>query len=108
MDALIASFVRVAALGFQTKNVSGSHYKMAFTTSWLIAVSELVVVKSFATDGWASLPAVGLGGAIGIIFSMWLHDRWFKRPSTRASGESLCKVCHQPYRLHPHDPTRTL
>ena len=76
--ALFAStFALVFALGFQSRNVNGEHYKSAFLTSFLIGGSNLVVLKTVPHAGLSEIIAYLLGGPFGIVLSMWTHKRVF-------------------------------
>lgn len=74
------SFTRIALRGFQTKNIHGNHYRTAFCLSWFMTATEIFVVSAIAIDGWACFFPVALGGALGVIVSMWLHNKLFKKP----------------------------
>jgi hypothetical protein len=63
---------------FQTQNVIGGHFLTAAGTSYLMAVGEVAVVLFVVDEGWASIPWVGTGGAIGVTLSMYIHKKWFK------------------------------
>jgi hypothetical protein len=79
--ALFAStFVMVFALGLQSLNVNGGHYVAAVFTSFAIAGGNLVVlhlVPSFAAP--LELLAYFSGGPVGIVASMYVHRRFFRK-----------------------------
>lgn len=72
------SFIRVALMGFQSKNIIKDHYKTAWAVSLLMTACEIGIVRTLVFSGWAALPTVGLGGAFGIVFSMWFHNHVFR------------------------------
>ena len=74
----LSTFVLVFALGMQSLNVNGGHYKSAFFTSFLIGASNLALFK-IAPDA-TLVESIGFlaGGPLGIISSMAVHKRIFK------------------------------
>jgi hypothetical protein len=74
----ISTLVLVFALGFQSLNVNGGHYRAAATTSFLIGTSQLVLYRLVPTASVIEIAAYLIGGPIGIVLSMWLHRRMFK------------------------------
>ncbi len=86
----LASFVVVFALGFQQMNVVASMYRMAFATSLVIGVSQLVQFKLLPQPtGWLDVAGYLLGNACGIVCAMKAHPalmRWrTKRATDRAT-----------------------
>lgn len=88
-----SSFVNVFALGLQNLNVTRGHYWLAFFTSFPIGVSFLIGVTALPGATWTEYAAFLLGGAIGIVFAMWIHprmvaviDRRRASPPPRQSG----------------------
>jgi hypothetical protein len=78
--ALFAStFALVFALGLQSLNVNGGHYKSAFMTSFLIGGSNLVVLRIAPHATLYEMAAYLGGGPLGIVSSMWLHERIHKK-----------------------------
>ena len=74
----VVVFAMVALKGFQYKNIQGNHYKLVAATSFLMAASEVIAVGLIVTNGgWSILPA-GAGATLGIVSSMWAHDRLVK------------------------------
>lgn len=71
-----ATFVVVFTLGLQQMNVEGGHRVLAFVTSLFVGTSNLVLFKLLPgpTD-WVQITAYLLGGAFGIVTSMWAHPR---------------------------------
>lgn len=83
----ISTFFLVFALGFQSLNVNGGHYKAAFLTSFLIGTSNLVLFKTVPDASWIEMAAYLGGGPFGIVASMWAHEKYMKTPSQAVSGE---------------------
>lgn len=75
----ISTFVVVFALGFQTLNVNGGHYLLAFFTSFAISGSNLVLFKLAPGAGLFECIAFMGGGPFGIVCAMYMHSR-FVRP----------------------------
>lgn len=76
----VATYINVMLLGLQSKNIHRSMYLAAFVTSMSITATNYVFVK-FAVDksGLMFVAVAGLGGALGIVTSIWLHDRFFNK-----------------------------
>jgi hypothetical protein len=78
--AIFAStFALVFALGFQSLNVNGGHYRAAFVTSFAIGVSNLILFKTVPQADAVQVAAYLMGGPFGIVASMWAHGRWMRR-----------------------------
>lgn len=76
----ISTFVLVFALGFQSLNVNGGHFKAAMLTSLAIGVSQLVLYKLVPDANWFEVAAYLAGGPLGIAASMVAHRRLFNTP----------------------------
>lgn len=69
-----ATFAVVFTLGLQQLNVERDYKLAAFCTSPLISLSNLVLFKVLpGPTAWDEIAAYVLGGAIGIVASMWAH-----------------------------------
>lgn len=90
MSALIifaATFGVVFCLGFQSINVNQGNYKLAFLTSTLIGVFNLVILKMIpAVHVWTDMAAYIIGGPIAIMTAMYVHARWV-RPHMKAKSD---------------------
>ena len=78
MEALtlfVSTFVLVFALGLQSLNVNGGHYRAAFINSFLIGAAQMVLLKLGPNAGWVEIAAYLSGGPFGIVASMHFH-RW--------------------------------
>lgn len=71
-----ATFSNVFLLGFQSKNVHKSRYFLAFLTSIGITLAQYFFVRYGANEqnGMLFLVIAGLGGGMGIVFAIYLHD----------------------------------
>lgn len=78
-----STFVLVFALGFQSLNVNGGHYALAFATSFAIGLSNLVLFKLVPQATLPEMAAYLSGGPIGIVASMWVHRRFVSRRRNR-------------------------
>ena len=94
-----STFVLVFALGFQSLNVVGGHYLLAFLTSLVIGVANLVLFKLAPNADAGEMAAFLLGGPFGIVASMWAHGRFVGR-SRRCNAKSDTKPAHPAE--HPH------
>ncbi len=79
-----STFVLVFALGFQSLNVNGGHYALAFVTSFAIGTANLVLYKMVPSATVTEMAAFLLGGPFGIVASMAAHRR-FVRSSRRGA-----------------------
>ena len=70
-----STFITVFALGFQSLNVNQGQYWSAFLTSFFIGGSSLVLYKMLPDASIPQSAAYLLGGATGIVSSMWVHRR---------------------------------
>ena len=85
-----ATFTVVFALGLQSLNVNGGHKALAFSTSFCIGASNLVLFKLLPgpTDA-LQIGGYLLGGPLGIVCSMTVHPhllRWTGRISKVSAG----------------------
>ncbi|NQZ53232.1 MAG: hypothetical protein HRT93_03150 [Piscirickettsiaceae bacterium] len=73
----ISTFFNVFLLGFNSKNVHQSRYLLAFVTSWGITVAGYFFVKyAVAGDGFLFIGVSGVGGSLGIIAAIYVHDNF--------------------------------
>lgn len=81
-----STFVLVFALGFQSLNVNGGHYLLAFGTSFVIGAANLVLYKMAPNADATEMAAFLLGGPFGIVASMYVHRRYVGRRAPSASA----------------------
>ncbi len=81
MNLLIATFALVFLRAIQQQNVIHGHYVMAALTPYALAVAEVASVLWVVSTGWAAVPWVGTGGALGVVSAMVVHRRYFGRAS---------------------------
>ena len=80
----LVGFASVFMLGFQSRNVNHGNYKMAALISFIIAQSQTTLWGAlFSNLTWSSSIVYGASGALGITSSMYVHKRWFQRPTNR-------------------------
>lgn len=82
--ALFAStFALVFALGLQSLNVNGGHYRAAFLTSFAIGAANLVLFKLAPEASGIEIAAYLTGGPAGIVCAMrahpWMRQRFGQR-----------------------------
>lgn len=70
-----STFALVFALGLQSLNVNGGHYRAAFVTSALIGIANLVLFKLAPDANGVEIAAYLAGGPLGIVCSMHAHRR---------------------------------
>lgn len=73
------SFIAIFLKGLQYKNINGSHYRAAFITSCLMMCFEVVTITLVIKGGWSIALSAGLGVAFGVVASMFVHDKLFKK-----------------------------
>ena len=81
-------FLYVFFKALQQKNVAFDHYKWVLPVSYAMAFTEVMVIsliaRNAATHGisldliWFAI-AIGTGGGIGALISMYVHNRWIKK-----------------------------
>jgi len=76
---LIATALLVFLRAFQSQNIVHGFYWWATGTSYIMAIGEVAVVLFVVDKGWASIPWVGTGGAIGVISAMYIHRKHLQR-----------------------------
>lgn len=77
----IASMIGIGFRAFQTKNMAGNHKRLAAFTCYLIAAADIGSISLIAHNGWIMWLPIGTGGAIGVVTSMTLHDKFVKPKS---------------------------
>lgn len=88
----LSTFVLVFALGFQSLNVNGGHYWLAFFTSFAIGAANLVLYKLAPNANALEMAAFLLGGPFGIVASMAAHRRFVRRKAPDALDEFATKL----------------
>lgn len=74
-----STFILVFALGFQSLNVNGGHYRSAFVTSLVIGSAQMILLKLGPDANAVEIAAFLAGGPFGIVASMWVHRRTLGR-----------------------------
>ena len=77
----LSSFLIVFLLGLQSKNVNGNHYLLAALTSAGIGICNFYVIRSVPAQQltWQAFLGYVSGGPVGIVLSMWIHDKFVKK-----------------------------
>ena len=78
ITALLVSFIAIFLRGFQQMNVIHSKYTMIAITSYLLALTDVAVVSIIVEHGWNTVLAQGTGAALGMLASVYIHNRWVK------------------------------
>ena len=79
MKLLLATLFLVFFKGIQQQVVIGGHYVVAALMPFLLAMGEVATVLWVVDTGWAAIPWVGTGGAIGVTLSMYVFRRATKK-----------------------------
>mgnify|MGYP000951505099 CR=1 FL=1 len=82
---LLSTYALVFALGLQSLNVNGGHYRAAFLTSLAIGGSNLVLFKLAPNASGLEIAAYLAGGPLGIVSAMRAHPyivRLYRRRRT--------------------------
>ena len=78
LTAFLVSFIAIFLRGFQQMNVIHSKYTMITITSYLLALTDVAVVSIIVEHGWNTVLAQGSGAALGMLASVYIHNRWVK------------------------------
>ncbi len=78
LTAFLVSFIAIFLRGFQQMNVIHSKYTMIAITSYLLALTDVAVVSIIVEHGWNTVLAQGSGAALGMLTSIYIHNRWVK------------------------------
>ena len=78
ITAFLVSFIAIFLRGFQQMNVIHSKYTMIAITSYLLALTDVAVVSIIVEHGWNTVLAQGSGAALGMLTSVYIHNRWVK------------------------------
>lgn len=80
-------FVSVFALGFQSRNVNHGNYGWAAFTSLFVGLSQALLWKHIIQeDSVGGAVAYAISGAIAIVSSMYVHERFIKK-SAKIDGD---------------------
>lgn len=79
----MSSFSIVFLLGLQSQFVRDKWKIVAFITSLMIGLCEIVILKSVPNATYLELGAFVLGGPCGIVCSILLHDQILKLRKTK-------------------------
>ena len=77
MKIILATFCLVFLRAIQQQNVIHGHYIMAAVTPFLMAAAEVAVILWVVSNGWSSVPYIGIGGALGVTAAMYTHNKIF-------------------------------
>ena len=78
LTAFLVSFIAIFLRGFQQMNVIHSKHTMIAVTSYLLALTDVAVVSIIVEHGWNTVFAQGTGAALGMLASVYIHNRWVK------------------------------
>jgi len=78
LTAFLVSFIAIFLRGFQQMNVIHSKYTMIAVTSYLLALTDVAVISIIVEHGWNTVLAQGTGAALGMLASVYIHNRWVK------------------------------
>lgn len=73
---VLASFCLVALRAIQQQNVIHRYYWWAAGTSYAIAIADIALILYVVKTGWESAVWIGTGGALGVTFAMYVHQRF--------------------------------
>lgn len=76
----LSTFVLIFSMGLQSQMVNHGNYVGAFINSAVISFSQLLVLRLAPDAPLLDLTGYLLGGPIGIVASMYVHRRFFRRP----------------------------
>lgn len=79
--AFVGTFIAVFLKGFQHKNVIGDMYVKTFFTSYAMALMDVLLIGLIARSTWDIAIASGAGASLGMVTSMYVHNRFFGKKS---------------------------
>lgn len=79
LSLFASTFALVFFLGLQSQIVRDGHYVAAVINSLCIGAANLVLFKLAPNAGPAEIVAYLTGGPFGIVTSMLVHKRYFRR-----------------------------
>ena len=82
--AFFCTLVYVFSRSFQQKNVQHSKYWFILPTSMVMGVLDVVLITKAAQRGldWKLCVAFGLGGGIGSIIAVFIHNHFIHKVTT--------------------------
>lgn len=80
-----ANFGFIFLKAFQQLNVTKGHYWWVMPTSFTMAIAEVYVVFNVAQNGFtlSTVLSCGLGGGLGCLCSMFVHNKLVERKNGR-------------------------
>jgi len=78
INSMLAAFFLVFLRAIQQQNVIHERYKTAAFTSYLMACADVAIVLVVVDKGFAVIPWIGTGGAIGVTLAMYSHKKWLR------------------------------
>jgi hypothetical protein len=85
LTIFLTGFVSVFALGFQSRNVNHGNYLWAAGTSVFVGLSQTLLWKHIVIEDSLSAGVVyGCAGAMAIVSSMFIHERFIKNDKKRS------------------------
>jgi hypothetical protein len=79
LGAAFAAFCVVALRAFQQQNVVHGYFKWAIATSYALAFADIAIVLAVVAAGWPAALWIGTGGALGVTFAMYCHNRFIRK-----------------------------
>ena len=77
---LVAGYVSIFLLGFQSLAVNHGNYRLAMGNSFLIAVAQTTVWGALFKDlSWAATFVYACGACLGIASSMFVHQKLLQK-----------------------------
>jgi len=82
-----AHFVFVFFKAAQQRNVAFLHYRWIMPTSFFMSTTEVFILSLIAVravnadnllDMWPYVVALGLGGGLGALLSMYIHQKYIR------------------------------
>ena len=83
VQSALLTFIAVFLKGFQHKNVIGGHLTLIAITSYLMVFFDVLTISMVLKQGWTIAFSAGTGGALGMIMSIKIHDKFVKNKMPR-------------------------
>jgi len=79
MTILLATYALVFLRALQQLHVVHGQFIRAALPPYAIACAEVASVLLVVNTGWAAIPWVGTGGALGVVSAMAFHRRYLRK-----------------------------
>lgn len=79
LASFLCTLIAVALKGYQHKNVIGGHIKSVCFIAYLMYIFDILAVTLIIKNDWTIVFVSAFGASLGMLISIKLHDRVYKR-----------------------------